>query len=335
MGLSLMETDNDNNVDNYPQHVHHHHHHHHHHRRRRGWRIFWWIFGILVALVVIFAGVAWHNLSVTTGNMYSNSGANRKRNASQVLRQGKPVSILLMGTDTGEFGRNYKGRTDTLMLMTLNPKENKTTIVSLPRDMKVNLPDYPQYSPSKINAAYTYGGVRETINTVQKQFNVPVDFYVLVNMNGLVKAINQVGGISVKSPLTFTYEGNQFVKGHTYHMNGKQALAFSRMRHDDPQGDYGRQQRQRLIITAMLKKSASYKTILNHQFLNSISDSSQTDLKMNQMLTLARKYRSAQHSVVQDHVQGTNDNEGGTSFQSVSTSEKQRITKILQNSLNN
>lgn len=331
-----MKTDSDKHIDNYEQHVHHHHHHHHHHhRRRRGWRIFWWTFGILVGLVVILAGVACHNLSITTGNMYSSSGAHSKRNAAQTLRQGQPVSILLMGTDTGELGRNYKGRTDTLMLMTLNPKRGKTTLVSLPRDMKVNLPDYPQYSPSKINAAYTYGGVRETINTVQKQFDVPVDFYVLVNMKGLVKAIDQIGGISVQSPLTFTYEVNHFVKGHTYHLSGKQALAFSRMRHEDPQGDYGRQQRQRLIITALLKKSVSYKTVLNHQFLNSISDSSQTYLKMNQMLTLVRKYRSSRSHVVQDHVQGTNDNEGGTAFQSVSTSEKQRVTQLLKQSLNN
>lgn len=318
-----------------PVHHHHHHHHHHYHRHHRGWRIFWSIFGVLVLLVVIFAGVAWHNLSVTTGDMYSTSGANAKRNAQTVLAQKKPVSILLMGTDTGEFGRSDKGRTDTLIIMTLNPKTNKTTIVSLPRDMKVNLPGYAQYSPSKINAAYTYGGVKETINTIQKEFDIPIDFYVLVNMNGLEKAINKVGGVNVTSPLTFSYEGSSFIKGKTYHLNGKQALRFARMRHEDPEGDYGRQKRQRLIIAALLKKSISYKTVLNKSFLDSISNSSQTDLSIKDMYKLARSYNGARKTVVQDHAAGHDDEEGGTSFQVVSQSERQRITNLIKQSLQN
>ena len=330
--MSGNDRSSNESLEKYHHHRHHHHHHRHHHMKR-GWKIFWSILGVLVALVLVFAGVAWHNLSVTTSNMYSTSGANAKRNAKQVLAERKPVSILLMGTDTGALGRTEKVRTDTLMLMTLNPKTDTTTIVSLPRDMKVNLPGYPEYSPSKINAAYTYGGVKETINTVQKEFNVPVDFYLLVNMGGLEKAINKVGGVDVISPLTFTYEGNSFQKGKKYHLNGKKALAFSRMRYDDPNGDYGRQQRQRIIIAALLKKSVSYKTILNKSFLNSLSDSSQTDLSMNDMLTLARKYSGARDHIVQDHAEGDNDDEGGTSFQVVNHDERQRITNLIEKSL--
>lgn len=238
-----------------------------------------------------------------------------------------------MGTDTGALGRTEKGRTDSLMVMTLNPQHHTTTIVSLPRDMKVDLPEYPEYSPSKINAAYTYGGVKESINTIQKKFNVPIDYYVLVNMNGLKKSINKVGGIDVKSPLTFNFEGSSFKKGASYHLNGQEALRFCRMRHEDPQGDYGRQQRQRLVIAALLKKSISYKTVLNRSFLKSLSNSSQTDLTMKDMLILARSYHSANQHVVQGHAQGHNDNEGGTSFQVVPTSEQQRITNLIQNSL--
>ncbi|QFG73421.1 LytR family transcriptional regulator [Limosilactobacillus frumenti] len=299
----------------------------------KGLRILWSAIGALVVVALIFAGVAWHNISVTSNDMYSKSGADVKRNANQVLAQRKPVSILLLGTDTGALGRTDKGRTDTIMILTVNPKTKTTTIVSLPRDMKVNLPNYPQYSPSKINAAYTYGGVKESINTIQKKFNIPIDFYLLVNMNGLEKAINKVGGVNVTSPISFSFEGSTFQKGKTYHLNGQQALRFSRMRHEDPNGDYGRQQRQRLVIAALLKKSVSYKTVLNKSFLNSISNSSQTDLSLHDMLQLARHYRSARAHVVQDYADGDNDNEGGTSFQVVSHDETQRITNLLQNSL--
>lgn len=178
-----------------------------------------------------------------------------------------------------------------------------------------------------------YIQVKETINTVQKEFNVPIDFYLLVNMNGLEKAINKVGGVDVVSPLTFTYEGNSFQKGKKYHLNGEKALAFSRMRHEDPNGDYGRQQRQRLIIAALLKKSVSYKTVLNQSFLHSIANSSQTDLTMKDMLRLARNYSAARAHVVQDHAAGDDDDEGGTSFQGVDYDERQRIANLLENSL--
>lgn len=323
-----------NNDEEMPQHEHH-HHHHRHHRRHRGWKIFWSVVGVLVLIALFFAGMAWHNLKSTTDDMYNNAGAAKSRDAQKVLEQKRPVSILLLGTDTGALGRDYKGRTDTIMIMTLNPKTKTTTIVSLPRDMKVNLPDYPQYSPAKINAAYTYGGVKESINTIQEHFNIPIDYYVLVNMGGLEKAINQVGGVDVKSPLTFDYEGHSFVKGQTEHMNGSTALAFSRMRHEDPQGDYGRQQRQRLVITALLKKSVSYKTVLNRSFLRSVSDSSQTDLTFNDMMQLARSYRDTNEHIVQDHAQGRGQNEDGQAFEVVPTSEQQRITNLLQNSLKN
>lgn len=219
----------------------HRHHHHRHHRRHRGWKIFWWCCGILVLVALFFAGVAWHNLKATMGDMYNSAGITKSRDANKVLAERKPVSILLLGTDTGALGRNYKGRTDTMIIMTLNPQKKTTTIVSLPRDMKVNLAAYPDDSPAKINAAYTYGGVKESVKTVQKHFDIPIDYYyVLVNMGGLEKAINQVGGVDVKSPLTFDYEGVHFQKGQTYHLNGSNALKLSRMRYDDPQGDYGR-----------------------------------------------------------------------------------------------
>jgi len=313
----------------------HRHHHHRHHRRHRGWKIFWWCCGILVLVAFFFAGVAWHNLKATTGGMYNSAGITKSRDANKVLAERKPVSILLLGTDTGALGRNYKGRTDTMIIMTLNPQKKTTTIVSLPRDMKVNLPDYPDDSPAKINAAYTYGGVKESVKTVQKHFDIPIDYYVLVNMGGLEKAINQVGGVDVKSPLTFDYEGVHFQKGQAYHLNGSNALKFSRMRYDDPQGDYGRQQRQRLVITALLKKSVSYKTILNQQFLKTIADSSQTDLTFNNMMTLTKDYRGTNAKSVQDHAQGHGAEEGGQDYEIVPTSEQQRITNLLQNSLKN
>lgn len=308
-------------------------HHHHHHKRHTVRNVVLVIIGVLVIAGGAFAAVAWKNISSMTSGMYQSSGATKQRNAAAVLSGKKPVSILLLGTDTGDLGRDYKGRTDTMIIMTINPKTKKTTMTSIPRDMYVNLPDYPKYSPAKINAAYAFGGVKESINVVQKEFNVPIDYYVLVNMGGLKKAINQVGGVDVTSPLTFTYNGSSFTAGKSEHMNGQTALNFSRMRYDDPKGDYGRQERQRLVITALLRKSISYKTVLNKSFLDSISNESKTDMTFSQMTKLALSYRNAAKTVKSDNVQGTGKMISGQSFQMVSTSERQAASNNIRDNL--
>ena len=313
---------------------HRHHKHHRHGRRKRMIRnVILVIVGILVLTGAAFAAVAFKNMHSATSNMYEKSGATKTRSAASALNSKKPISILLMGTDTGALGRNYKGRTDTMIVLTINPETKKTTMTSLPRDMEVNLPDYPEYSPAKINAAYAYGSSKEAINTVQKYLKVPIDYYVLVNMGGLEKAIDQVGGVTVTSPLTFTYEGHSFTSGVSQKMDGETALAFSRMRHEDPQGDYGRQTRQRLIITALLKQSASYKTVLNRTFLNSISSEMKTDLTFNNMTKLALNYRNAASTVKSDHIQGTSESIGGQSFEVVSKTELQRVSNIIRDNL--
>lgn len=129
------------------------HHHHHHHHRRRWLRWLWILVGLVVVVALFFAGMAWRNVRVATNSMYSPSGVVKSRNLSKLLAAKKPINILLLGTDTGALGRSYKGRTDTIMMMSVNPQTKKTTIVSIPRDMEVTLPDYSDESPAKLNAA--------------------------------------------------------------------------------------------------------------------------------------------------------------------------------------
>lgn len=309
----------------------HHRHHYHRHHRRHWLRWLWITIAGLLVIAAIFAGMAWRNVRNATTNMLSADGGDN-RSITKTLKAKKPVSILLLGTDTGELGRTEKGRTDTMLIATINTKTNQTTLVSLPRDQKVNLPGYEEYSPSKINAAYTYGGVKEAMKVVEQQYNVPLDGYLLVNMGGMEKAIDQIGGVDVTSPITFKYEGYSFKKGKTYHMDGKKALAFSRMRYDDPEGDYGRQNRQRLIIGAVIKESASYKAILNQKFLHSISSEMKTNLTFGNMTQLAWNYRDATQ-IISEYAQGVGEMSDGVSYQIVNYNERQRISNILRKSL--
>ncbi|MCT6851135.1 MAG: LCP family protein [Staphylococcus epidermidis] len=292
-----------------------------------------WIIGIIVVLLGVGAFAAYHKVSKVANEVYKPSGAKTVRDADEVLKNKKPVSILFMGTDTDFGGRTDKGRTDSMMVVTLNPKTNTTTMVSIPRDMKVNLPDFPQYSPSKINAAYTYGGVKEAINAVESHFNIPIDYYVTLSLGGLKKAIDQVGGVDVVSPLTFDYEGEHYTKDKLEHMDGTKAMWFSNMRYQDPQGDYGRQARQRLVLTALMKKAISYKTVVNTDFLDSISHNLKTNLTMSDMTQLALNYRKTNQNIKNDYAHGTGQMLDGVSFQDVSGKEQNRISSVINDSL--
>ncbi|CAI2648412.1 Polyisoprenyl-teichoic acid--peptidoglycan teichoic acid transferase TagU [Apilactobacillus kunkeei] len=292
-----------------------------------------WIIGIIVVVIGVGAFAAYHKVKKTADAVYQPSGAKTERSADSILKNKKPVSILFMGTDTDFQGRSYKGRSDSMMILTLNPAKKTTTIVSIPRDMKVNLPDFPQYSPSKINAAYTYGGPKEAINSIESHFSIPIDYYVTLSLGGLKKAIDQVGGVDVTSPLTFTSNGYHYTEGKKEHMDGTKAMWFAQMRYDDPNNDYGRQYRQRLVLQALMKKSISYKTVINSEFLNSISHNLKTNLTMSDMIQLALNYRETNQNIKSDYAHGTGQMLDGVSFQDVSGKEQDRISSLINDSL--
>lgn len=290
---------------------------------------------ILVLLVSVgaYAARKYYNLKHAVDNTYQSAGIKKNRNASTVLQQKSPISILLMGTDTGALGRSYKGRTDTMMLVTLNPKTNKTTITSIPRDTGVTIPGYESESPSKINAAYAFGSAGTAIKTVQEMLNVPIDFYALMNMSGMEKVVNEVGGVTLVPSLSFKYEGYTFTKGKSTHVNGKKALAYSRMRYDDPNGDYGRQTRQREVILGIMSKASSISTLLNKDFLDSISAQMKTDLTFADLTAVAQNYRGARQNVSQTHLQGTGQSVNGQSMEIMAKKELQRVTNFNRSNL--
>ncbi|GKT02744.1 LCP family protein [Furfurilactobacillus sp. WILCCON 0119] len=297
-------------------------------------------FAILGVILIVGGGLGYKlysNVRNSSNEMFSAANGAKARNVSKLIKEGKPISILLMGTDVGALGRDSKawsgGRTDSMMLVTVNPKKKTTTMVSIPRDSLVSITGHEDEFPTKINAAYYFGQTKAAISTTERMFNVPIDYYALLNMGGLEKVIDKVGGIDIVPPLTFTYENQHFTKGKKIHVNGSQALKFTRMRYQDPESDYGRTLRQRIVITALLKKSSNLTTLLNGDFLDSIASQSKTDLTFGDMLTLANNYQDATKHVVSDHVQGVSDEIAGQSFEVLPQTEKQRVTNKLRKQL--
>ncbi|GBG95668.1 LytR family transcriptional regulator [Ligilactobacillus salitolerans] len=308
-------------------------------KKNHAWRK--WICGILLAisLVVIYGGTAYaynmlHSAKNTLTNTYTKSNVKKLRNVSDIIKKKKPFSLLILGTDTGDLGRSDKGRTDTIILATVNPQKGKVTLTSIPRDTEVKIAGSDN-SYDKVNTAYTIGGVSTAIKTVQNTLHVPVDYYLLVNMGGLRKIVDALGGVTVTPTLTFKYSDADVTKGKTVTLNGKQALAYSRMRYDDPQGDYGRQKRQKQVIESIINKALSVATISRfEQLLKSIQSNMQTDLSYNDMMTIETNYKKAGKSVDSYVLQGQDAMLDGLSYQVATPSEKKKASTRIRAQLN-
>lgn len=161
--------------------------------------------------------VAWRaytDLRATSDEMYEEVEAQEQHETRKekpvVVDDGEdPFSVLIMGIDTGDMGRVETGRSDTMMLITVNPNTNKTSIVSIPRDTYTEI--IGRGHNDKINHAYAFGGTSMAMNTVQNLFDIPVDYFVSVNMESMQKIVDAVGGITVLPPLSFTQGEYSFV----------------------------------------------------------------------------------------------------------------------------
>ncbi|MGH1892907.1 LCP family protein [Enterococcus entomosocium] len=304
----------------------------------KGKKIFLIIFSIVAVLVIGMIGVAaklYFDVSNSIQETYQSVERDREdrlRENDVDLSQNDSFSVLLMGIDTGDLGRVEQGRSDTMMVATISPQDNQTTVVSIGRDSYVDIVGHG--TTDKINHAYAFGGPAMAMNTVEKFLDIPIDHYVSINMAGLKELVDAVGGIEVDNEITFSQDGFDFAIGRTS-LNGEQALAYSRMRYEDPNGDYGRQERQRKIVEGIVKKVLSLDGITQYQtILNAVEQNMKTDMSFDDMRTLAFNYRSAFQTIKQDQLQGEGFMQDGISYQRVSDEELARVQKELKAQLN-
>lgn len=241
--------------------------------------------------------------------------------------QSKPFTVLIMGVDERS---DDSGRSDTLILMTINPLQNKILFFNIPRDTRTEIVGHG--TTDKINHAYAFGGAIMAIRTVEAFLKVPVDYYVKINMDGFTKAIDALGGVEIENQHAFEFEEHSFPKG-TLHLNGEDALAFSRMRHEDPRGDLGRNERQRQILKAMLQKGSSPSVLLSFQsLLKTVGNHVKTNMKFAEIKDLAEKYQSAAWSMDSLEVKGGGKMIDGIYYYMVSETERMRLhTEVSEN----
>ncbi|EIA6622812.1 transcriptional regulator [Enterococcus faecalis] len=299
-------------------------------------KIFLIILGIVVVLVLAVVGVGtklYLDLSHSIKETYQTvERAEGPRTTPVDLAKQESFSVLLMGIDTGDLGRVDQGRSDTMMVATVSPEDKQTTIVSIPRDTYVEIVGHN--TTDKINHAYAFGGAAMAMDTVQNYLDIPIDHYVSINMKGLKELVDAVGGIEVNNDITFSQDGYDFTIGKTT-LDGDQALAYSRMRYEDPNGDYGRQERQRKIVEGIARKVLSLNGVSNYQsVLNALETNMRTDMSFTDMRKIAFDYRDAFGTIKQDQMQGEGFMQDGISYQRVSDQELERVQKELKDQLN-
>ena len=290
------------------------------------------LLAILLALILVIVGVGakmYHDVKSTANDAYESvdrKDASDKRKVN--LSEQEPFSVLLLGVDTGALGRTEQGRSDTMMVATVNPVSDEALLVSLPRDTYAEIVGHN--TQDKINHAYAFGGAAMSMDTVAKLLDIPIDHYITINMQGIETLVDAVDGIEVDNPFEFTYEDKTFPEGKQ-ELNGEDALKYSRMRYDDPEGDYGRQGRQRQIITGVAKKVLSTKGLTNYSsILKTVGKNVKTDLTFTDMRTLMGDYRAAFGHIKSDQMKGTGFMQDGVSYQRIDPSELKRVQDELK-----
>ncbi|MFD2729119.1 LCP family glycopolymer transferase [Enterococcus camelliae] len=293
---------------------------------------------VLVTAATAYAAHLYNTTSTTFDDISKTISRKTDMRTEDVsIEDSEPFSILLMGIDTGALGRTEQGRSDSMMVVTVNPKTKQSTIVSLDRDILTNIVGYEPNGTAyfdKLNHAYAFGSVDMAMDTIESLLDIPLDHYVSINMEGLSDLIDAVGGIEVDNKIDFTLDGVHVPVGKQK-LNGKTGLAYSRMRHEDPEGDIGRQKRQREVVEKILRKVLSMDSITNYQkILNAVKKNVLTDLSFNEMLTIGKNYTAAFDTVKSYQLQGESQTINEVYYQILGVNELLSIQNILKKQLN-
>lgn len=292
------------------------------------------IVGIIIVLMFIGVGAyaysVYHSLTTAVDTMHKpiEREVSEKRTEEIILEEKEPFSVLMLGVDERE---GDKGRSDTIIVLTVNPNSNSIKMLSIPRDTRTEIIGRDKLD--KINHAYAFGGEKMSMDTVEHFLDIPIDYYVTINMEGFKDIVDAVGGITVHNPFAFSDYGYDFAKGDI-NLNGDEALVFVRMRKQDPSGDYGRQDRQRAVIQGVIEKGASFGSLTRFgDIFAALGKNVRTNLTFSEMVDIQKNYKETRHNLEQIQLEGVGEYINSISYQIVSEEEQARVQNELKDHL--
>lgn len=269
-------------------HHHHHHHssgHHHHHRKKKKKKamiVLYVILGLLLAFLIT-AGIIIHHYisklnlvdpnaraeildSIDIDDLVDGPDSPKDKidsledrikanfNKDGLMESDSVMNILLLGTDART--NNERGRSDSMILVSINKATKEIVMTSFLRDIYLTIPGI---ETTRLNHAYAYGGADLVIDTLQKNFKIKIDRYAQVDFTSFITVIDTVGGVDIELtadelPYVNAGGGSNYTTPGVYNLNGKEALAYSRIRYVGT--DFGRSERQRTVLTKIIEKAA-------------------------------------------------------------------------------
>jgi LCP family protein required for cell wall assembly len=266
--------------------------------------------GVLVIGVIIGGWLGWKvigNLDkIFHGNPFSDAGALLSNTTLKGESQGR-VNILLAGDSTDRIDASENGGdlTDSLMVVSINTKTHSAFMLSIPRDLWVNVPNEGY---GKINSTYEYDGMSGLESLINNDLGIPIDYYALVNYQAFEGIVNAVGGvrIDIQSPdPRGLYDPQPYAGAAAFRLSngwqtldGEQALNLARARGEAygsygfPEGDFNRTQHQRQLLIAIAQKAETIGVVSNplkvSQIFDTLGSNVKTDLTLPDVLALIR-----------------------------------------------
>lgn len=242
------------------------------------------------------------------------------------LKATEPINVLLLGIDAEE---DTRGRSDAIMVMNLNPQTDEINIVSIPRDTRTEIVGKGIHD--KINHAYAFGGAEMSVATVENLLDIDIDYYVSINMDGLVELVDELGTITVDNEIAWSDSKYDFPEG-VIEMDGDKTMAYVRMRKKDPSGDFGRTQRQRKVIEGIIHEGASVGSIPKFtSMLEILGTNMSTSMDFDDMKKLFSGYRDTRRNVNEYMIAGSGTMIDGIYYLIVPDEEIEKAHRILTN----
>jgi polyisoprenyl-teichoic acid--peptidoglycan teichoic acid transferase len=304
-------------------------------RSRRRWRR-WIALGVILLFALIVAWAVASYLAVRSGVKEANARLGRPARAALVPQDGlllsEATSVLLIGTDSAPT-RERRGlrHSDSMMLVTTDPEHNRISYLSIPRDLRVQVPDH---GFDKINVAYQIGGPRLAVRTVRSYTGLPVNHIVIVDFARFEELIDALGGVTVDVPKPVlsnrfdcpfktaaqcsNWEGWRFKKGR-HELDGHRALVYSRIREnrlDPADNDLSRAERQQDVLQALTHELTSVGTLARLPWVgDDLMKPLATDLTTGELIQLGwRRFRGGSDRALHCRLGGEPVSFGGVSY---------------------
>ena len=273
----------------------------------------WWLWLLPVVLIALIVGVVLvagplpirvlgHGSEAGGVEASSRSWIERMFGGDAPLTQG-PLNVLVLGVDTRPDDPEMGSRTDTIMLVQVVPRTGDVNLLSVPRDLLVEVEPGVK---DRINAAYNYGGIDETVDALENYSGVNIDHYAIVDFEGFREVIDAMDGVKVDVGHGVFPEKWHMGEG-VHHLNGRKALLYARYR-GTPGGDLDRMERQRQLVAALRSKALQWNIIETlPATMKVMNENVQTDLDLDSSVALGQVLiRRGKHAeVTSEQLEGT------------------------------